>query len=90
RALADVFLKENLRIISGGTDNHLFVLDVSSFNITGRQAEDALLECGICLNRNAILNDPNGAWYTSGVRIGTPALTTLGMGPDQMKVVGKI
>lgn len=90
RALADVFLKENVRIISGGTDNHLFVLDVSSFNITGRQAEDALLECGICLNRNAILNDPNGAWYTSGVRIGTPALTTLGMGPDQMKVVGKI
>ena len=90
KALAEVFLKEGLHVLSGGTDNHLFVLDVSSFNITGRQAEDALLNCGICLNRNAILNDKNGAWYTSGVRIGTPALTSLGMGAGQMKELGKI
>lgn len=90
KTLAECFLKEGLHILSGGTDNHMMVLDVSSFNITGRQAEDALLECGICLNRNAILNDPNGAWYTSGVRIGTPALTTLGMGSDEMKKLGSI
>ncbi|MCH9634773.1 MAG: Serine hydroxymethyltransferase [Chlamydiae bacterium] len=89
KVLAECFLKEGLRIISGGTDNHLMVLDVSSYKITGRQAEEALLSCGICLNRNAILNDTNGPWYTSGVRIGTPALTTLGMGVDEMKVVAK-
>ncbi len=90
RALAEVFIKDGSHVLSGGTDNHMFVLDVSSFGITGRQAEDALLDCGICLNRNAILNDKNGAWYTSGVRIGTPALTSLGMGLDQMKELGQI
>ncbi|MCH9631738.1 MAG: Serine hydroxymethyltransferase [Chlamydiae bacterium] len=90
RALAEIFLKEDLHVLSGGTDNHMFVLDVSSFGITGRQAEDALLDCGICLNRNAILNDKNGAWYTSGVRIGTPALTSLGVGVDQMRDLGNI
>lgn len=90
RALAEGFLKEKVRIISNGTDNHLFVLDVSSFNLTGRQAEDALLECGICTNRNAILNDKNGAWYTSGIRMGTAALTTLGMGVDEMGLLSKI
>lgn len=90
RELAECFTKEGLHILSGGTDNHMMVLDVSAFKITGRQAEDALLECGICLNRNAILNDKNGAWYTSGVRIGTPALTSLGMGKEQMKELGSI
>lgn len=90
RALAEVFIEDGSHVLSGGTDNHMFVLDVSSFGITGRQAEDALLDCGICLNRNAILNDKNGAWYTSGVRIGTPALTSLGMGTDQMKELGQI
>jgi len=86
KALAESLLKGGQRIISGGTDNHLMVLDVSQFNLTGRQAEDALLKCGICLNRNAILNDKNGPWYTSGVRIGTPALTSLGMGVHEMDV----
>ncbi len=90
KALAESLLKGGQRIISGGTDNHLMVLDVSQFNLTGRQAEDALLKCGICLNRNAILNDKNGPWYTSGVRIGTPALTSLGMGVHEMDVIGKL
>lgn len=90
RALADCFLKEGLHIMSGGTDNHMIVLDISNYGITGRQAEDALLRCGICLNRNAILNDKNGPWYTSGVRMGTAALTTLGMGVDEMKHLGEI
>ena len=90
RFLAEEFLKEGLHLLSGGTDNHMMILDVSSYNITGRQAEDALLKCGICLNRNAILNDKNGAWYTSGIRIGTPALTSLGMGKDEMKKLGQL
>lgn len=90
KELADCFLKEGVRLISGGTENHLMVIDISSFGITGRQAEDALLRCGICLNRNAILNDKNGPWYTSGIRIGTPALTSLGMGKEEMRVIGKL
>jgi glycine hydroxymethyltransferase len=56
------------------------LIDVSTFGLTGRQAESALLDSGIVTNRNAVPNDPNGAWYTSGVRIGTPALTTRGFG----------
>lgn len=90
RALCEVFLKEGLHVVSNGTDNHMLVLDVSSYGITGRHAEKALLECGICLNRNAILHDPNGPWYTSGIRIGTPALTTLGMKPHEMQKVGQL
>ena len=64
-----------------GTDNHLVLLDVTSFGLTGRQAESALLDAGVVTNRNAIPSDPNGAWYTSGIRFGTPALTTRGSGP---------
>ena len=65
-----------MQLVSGGTDNHLVLIDVHPFGLTGRQAEQALLDCGIVTNRNAIPQDPNGAWYTSGIRIGTPALTT--------------
>ncbi|MDR1806711.1 MAG: glycine hydroxymethyltransferase, partial [Propionibacteriaceae bacterium] len=65
---------------TGGTDNHLLLLDVAgSFGLTGRQAESALLDAGVVTNRNSIPRDPNGAWYTSGIRIGTPALTTRGL-----------
>ena len=69
-----------MNLVTGGTDNHLVLLDVSSFGLTGRQAESALLDAGIVTNRNAVPADPNGAWYTSGVRMGTPALTTRGLG----------
>ena len=77
-ALADGLMKRGARLITGGTDNHLCLIDVSTFGLTGRQAESALLDSGIVTNRNAIPRDPNGAWYTSGVRIGTPALTSRG------------
>ncbi|GAB2481814.1 serine hydroxymethyltransferase [Jatrophihabitans fulvus] len=77
-ALAEGLAKRGVRLITGGTENHLVLLDVSGFGITGRQAESALLDSGIVTNRNAIPRDPNGAWYTSGVRIGTPALTSRG------------
>jgi glycine hydroxymethyltransferase len=80
QVLADGLLRRGARLVTGGTDNHLVLIDVSSFGLTGRQAESALLDAGIVTNRNAIPSDPNGAWYTSGVRIGTPALTTRGFG----------
>ncbi len=76
--LAEGLMKRGARIVTDGTENHLVLLDVSSFGLTGRQAESALLDSGIVTNRNAIPRDPNGAWYTSGVRIGTPALTSRG------------
>ena len=85
RALAEGLLRRGVRLVTGGTDNHLVLIDVDGFGLTGRQAEQALLDSGIVTNRNAIPRDPNGAWYTSGIRIGTPALTTRGFGPAQME-----
>jgi glycine hydroxymethyltransferase len=91
RALADGLLRRGATLVTGGTDNHLVLLDVaSSFGLTGRQAESALLQSGIVTNRNSIPRDPNGAWYTSGVRLGTPALTTRGLGPDEMDVIADL
>jgi glycine hydroxymethyltransferase len=91
RALAEAFVKVGLKVISGGTDNHLVLVDVASaLGITGRQAEDAVRRCGITLNRNPIPFDPNGAWYTSGLRFGTPAVTTLGMGASEMKEIAEV
>jgi glycine hydroxymethyltransferase len=84
RALADGLLRRGATLVSGGTDNHLVLLDVHRYGLTGRQAEQALLDSGIVTNRNAIPRDPNGAWYTSGIRVGTPALTTRGLGPAEM------
>jgi glycine hydroxymethyltransferase len=82
-ALAEGLARRGVRLVTGGTDNHLVLLDVGTFGLTGRQAETALLEAGIVTNRNAIPADPNGAWYTSGIRIGTPALTSRGFGPQE-------
>ena len=90
KALADGFLSRGATLVTGGTDNHLVLLDVSSFGVTGRQAESALLDAGIVTNRNSVPQDPNGAWYTSGVRLGTPATTTLGMGPAEMDEIADI
>ena len=67
------------------------LLDVgTSFGLTGRQAESALLDAGVVTNRNSVPRDPNGAWYTSGIRLGTPALTTLGFGPAEMDEIAEI
>jgi glycine hydroxymethyltransferase len=90
-ALADGLLGRGARLVTGGTENHLVLLDVeSSFGLTGRQAESALVESGVVTNRNAIPADPNGAWYTSGVRLGTPALTTLGLRTNELDEVAGI
>ena len=80
KALAEGFLKRGVRLVTGGTDNHIVLVDVRDFGLTGRQAESALLDSGVVTNRNSVPNDPNGAWYTTGVRLGTPALTTRGLG----------
>lgn len=91
RVFADALARRGVRLVTGGTDNHLVLIDVSStFGLTGRQAEAALLEAGVVTNRNAMPNDANGAWYTSGVRTGTPALTTLGMGPAEFEETADI
>ncbi len=90
RALAAACMKEGISVATGGTDNHLMLLDVRGFGLNGRQAESALRECGVTLNRNALPFDPNGPWYTSGLRVGTPAVTTLGMGPVEMEEIASI
>jgi len=90
RNLAEACLKEEMSVVSGGTDNHLVLLNMTPFGLTGRQAESALRDSGITLNRNTIPFDPNGAWYTSGLRLGTPAVTTLGMGESEMREVASI
>ncbi|WP_457149888.1 glycine hydroxymethyltransferase [Mycobacteroides abscessus] len=90
KSLAEGFLKRGARLVTGGTDNHLVLLDVQSFGLTGRQAESALLDAGVVTNRNAIPADPNGAWYTSGIRFGTPALTSRGFGADEFDKVAEL
>ncbi|WP_105367188.1 glycine hydroxymethyltransferase [Mycolicibacterium porcinum] len=90
QALADGFVKRDAGLVTGGTDNHLVLLDVRSFGLTGRQAESALLDAGVVTNRNAIPADPNGAWYTSGIRLGTPALTSRGFGADDFDRVAEL
>jgi glycine hydroxymethyltransferase len=83
-ALAEGLVRRGSTVATGGTDNHLLLLDVRPYGLTGRQAESALRTAGITCNRNALPNDPNGPWYTSAVRLGTPATTTLGMGTGEM------
>ena len=89
-ALAQAFKDEGLVVQTGGTDNHMMLLDVADMGLNGRQAESLMISCGITLNRNALPFDKNGPWYTSGLRIGTPAVTTLGMGPAEMKEIAGI
>ncbi len=89
-AMAQACIDEGLTVTSGGTDNHLFLINVHALGLTGRQAESALRECGMTLNRNSLPFDPNGAWYTSGLRLGTAATTTLGMGVAEMKEIAAI
>jgi glycine hydroxymethyltransferase len=90
QTLSDAFIKANIKVTTNGTDNHLVIVDVSQFSITGRQAEIALRQAHLTLNRNTVPFDLNGPWYTSGIRLGTPALTTLGMGKEEMTEIASI
>ncbi len=88
--LADECMKLGMTLQTGGTDNHLMLIDVTTYGLTGKQAEAALFKCGITANANALPYDKNGAWWTSGIRVGTPGLTTLGMNGDDMKEVASL
>ena len=91
KLMAEEFMKLGYRVISGGTDNHLMVVDMTSKGMTGKEAEIILERCGISVSRSTIPNDPNPPMNPSGVRFGTPAITTRGMKQDEVKkIVGWI
>src|SRR5271157_3835379 len=88
RTMADTLLGHGLRLVSGGTDNHLILLDLTEQKITGLEAEIALGKAGITVNKNTIPNENRSPFVTSGLRIGTPAVTSRGMKEEQMKIIG--
>ena len=87
RTLADALIDNGIQIVSGGTDTHLMLVDLRSLDISGKLAEDVLGRAGITVNKNTIPNDPQGPAVTSGIRIGTPAVTTRGLGVEQMQAI---
>jgi glycine hydroxymethyltransferase len=89
KVLAETLGEEGFRIISGGTDTHLMLVDVFSKGMLGSEAEKALGDAGITVNKNAIPFDTNPPMKPSGIRVGTPALTTRGMKEDEMRQVGR-
>jgi glycine hydroxymethyltransferase len=89
-ALADALTAEGFRIVSGGTDNHLMLVDLRSFGVTGKVGQEALDRAGITCNKNAIPNDPEKPFVTSGLRLGTAAVTTAGMGSDEMREIASL
>lgn len=88
--LADTLIKEGFNLVSGGTDNHLMLVDTRSFKTTGKKLENRLDEVHITVNKNAIPNDPESPFITSGIRIGTPAVTTRGFKEDDMVKIGRL
>ncbi len=90
RRLASVLIESGFRLVSGGTDNHLMLVDVFSRGLTGKAAEAALGKAGITVNKNAIPFDPNPPMVASGIRLGTPAVTTRGMGEREMDRIGEL
>ncbi|MCP3992936.1 MAG: serine hydroxymethyltransferase [Actinomycetia bacterium] len=92
RAMATSLAEHGFRLVSGGTDNHLLLVDLQPFDaeLTGKEAQTVLDEAGITLNRNSIPDDPRSPFVTSGIRIGTPAVTTQGMGEADMALIGRL
>jgi glycine hydroxymethyltransferase len=90
RALAEALVAGGEVLQTGGTENHLLLVDVRQHGLNGRQAEAALRECDVVLNRNVLPYDPNGPWFTSGIRLGTAALTTRGFGEVEMGRVAEL
>ncbi len=88
-ALAEGLVKRGFNLVSGGTDNHLMLVDLRPFNITGKELEHRLDEVYITVNKNAIHNDPEKPFVTSGIRIGTPAVTTRGLGVEEMELIAE-
>ena len=89
RALADALLEEGFDLVTGGTDNHLMLVDLRPMGITGKEFEARLDAVGITVNKNSIPNDPQTPFVTSGIRVGTPAVTTRGFGVEEMKIIAK-
>jgi len=90
RALAEELISQGIRLVSGGTDNHLLLVDLQNQNVTGKQAETALDKAGITVNKNAIPFDPRKPFDPSGIRLGTPTLTSRGMKEAEMKLTGEL
>ena len=90
KVMADTLASQGARVVSGGTDNHLMLVDVTPLGVTGKEAERLLDEIGITVNKNAIPFDQHPPNTASGIRIGTPATTSRGFGPDEMRAVGRI
>lgn len=90
KTLSEALLKEGISLVSGGTDNHLMLLDLRSNNITGKELEQRLDEVHITANKNTIPNEPLSPFITSGLRIGTPAVTTRGFGKDEMREIAQL
>lgn len=90
KALSEALLAEGLNLVSGGTDNHLMLIDTRNLNITGKDAEHVLDSVAITVNKNAIPFDPTSPFITSGIRIGTPAVTSRGMDEAAMKTIAKV
>jgi glycine hydroxymethyltransferase len=87
KTLANALMAKGFKLLSNGTDNHLMLLDLRNFNITGKELEKRLDEVYITVNKNAIPNDPQSPFVTSGIRIGTPAVTSRGFVPEDMEVI---
>ena len=87
RAMADTFTERSYKIVSGGTDNHLFLVDLVNKGLTGKEADAALGLAHFTVNKNSVPNDPRSPFVTSGIRIGTPAMTTRGFGPEEAKII---
>ena len=90
KTLADTLLSRGVKLVSGGTDNHLMLVNLVGTGVTGKELEHLLDEARITVNKNAIPNDPEKPFVTSGVRIGTPAVTTRGMKEEEMKQIGNM
>ena len=90
KALADAMLAEGFDLVSGGTDNHLILVDLRKQNITGKEMQSRLDEVYITVNKNGIPNDPQKPGITSGIRIGTPAVTTRGLRETEMKEIARL
>jgi len=90
RALADELIAQGMRLVSGGTDNHRVLIDLIPTGITGQVAESALCHLNITVNKNVIPFDPKPPNITSGIRLGTPAVTSRGFGPDEMRKIAQL